>query len=99
MDIDPGMAFGTGNHPTTERCIMALQDYIKGGETVLDMGAGSGILAMVAAKLGAAKVVGLDIDTVAVEVATREREKRGPCGHDHNRPRGQPRWRSTDRLT
>jgi len=69
VDIDPGMAFGTGNHPTTELCILALQDYIKGGETVLDMGAGSGILAMAAAKLGAGKVVGLDIDSVAVEVA------------------------------
>ncbi len=69
VDIDPGMAFGTGNHPTTELCILALQDYIKGGETVLDMGAGSGILAMVAAKLGAGKVVGLDIDSVAVEIA------------------------------
>lgn len=69
IDIDPGMAFGTGNHPTTKLCILALQDYIKGGETVLDMGAGSGILAMAAAKLGAAKVVGLDIDTVAVEAA------------------------------
>ena len=69
VDIDPGMAFGTGNHPTTELCILALQDYIKGGETVLDMGVGSGILAMVAAKLGAAKIVGLDIDSVAVEVA------------------------------
>lgn len=69
VDIDPGMAFGTGNHPTTELCILAMQDYIEGGETVLDMGAGSGILAMAAAKLGARKVVGLDIDSVAVEVA------------------------------
>jgi len=69
IDIDPGMAFGTGYHPTTKLCILALQNYIKCGETVLDMGTGSAILAMAAAKLGAAKVVGLDIDSVAVEVA------------------------------
>ncbi len=77
IDIDPGMAFGTGNHPTTMLCILALQDYIKGGETVLDMGTGSGILAMAAAKLGAAKVVGLDIDTVAVEVASENVKRIG----------------------
>lgn len=69
IDIDPGMAFGTGSHPTTKLCILALQDYITGGETVLDMGTGSGILAMAAAKLGAGKITGLDIDSVAVDVA------------------------------
>ncbi|MCE5313937.1 50S ribosomal protein L11 methyltransferase, partial [bacterium] len=69
IDLDPGMAFGTGSHPTTKLCLEALQDYIKGGETVLDMGTGSGILAMAAAKLGAAHVVGLEIDPVAVEAA------------------------------
>ncbi|MCL4500152.1 MAG: 50S ribosomal protein L11 methyltransferase [Chloroflexi bacterium] len=69
IDIDPGMAFGTGNHPTTQLCIQAIQDYIKGGEVVLDMGTGSGILAIAASKLGAARVVGFDIDPVAVEAA------------------------------
>lgn len=69
IDLDPGMAFGTGNHPTTKLCLEALQDYISGGEMVLDMGTGSAILAMAAAKLGASRVVGLDIDPVAVEAA------------------------------
>ncbi len=69
IDLDPGMAFGTGSHPTTKLCLEALQDYIKGGETVLDMGTGSAILAMAAAKLGASRIVGLEIDPVAVEAA------------------------------
>ncbi|MHB9038456.1 MAG: 50S ribosomal protein L11 methyltransferase [Armatimonadota bacterium] len=69
IDIDPGMAFGTGSHPTTKLCLEAIQDHVTGGETVLDVGTGSGILAMAAAKLGAAKVVGLDNDPVAVEAA------------------------------
>lgn len=74
VDIDPGMAFGTGYHPTTRMCLTALQDMIKGGESVLDVGTGSGILAMAAAKLGAGKVVGLDIDPVAVKVAAENIE-------------------------
>ncbi len=69
VQIDPGMAFGTGNHDTTQLCLEALQELIRGGETVLDVGTGSGILAIAAAKLGAGRVVGLDIDSVAVEVA------------------------------
>jgi ribosomal protein L11 methyltransferase len=79
IDLDPGMAFGTGNHPTTKLCLEALQDYISGGETVLDMGTGSAILAMAAAKLGAAQVVGLEIDPVAVEAAVEnvDRENLG----------------------
>lgn len=69
IDIDPGMAFGTGYHPTTQLCLHALQERLKGGEVVLDVGTGSGVLAIAAAKLGAKRVVGLDVDTVAVEVA------------------------------
>lgn len=69
VDIDPGMAFGTGYHPTTKLCLLVIQDIIKGGETVLDVGTGSGVLAIAAARLGAKSVVGLDIDSVAVEVA------------------------------
>lgn len=69
VEIDPGMAFGTGYHPTTQLCLLALQDLVKGGEVVLDMGTGSAVLAIAAAKLGAARVVGLDYDSVAVEVA------------------------------
>lgn len=69
VEIDPGMAFGTGYHPTTRLCLLIAQEIIRGGEIVLDVGTGSGILAIAAAKLGAQSVVGLDIDSVAVEVA------------------------------
>lgn len=69
VEIDPGMAFGTGYHPTTQLCLLILQDLIKGGEVVLDMGTGSAVLAIAAAKLGAMCVAGLDVDPVAVETA------------------------------
>ena len=77
VEIDPGMAFGTGNHPTTQLCLLALQDYVRGGETVLDVGTGSGILAIASAKLGATRVVGLDVDTVAVEAAQENVKRMG----------------------
>ena len=67
--LDPGRAFGTGSHPTTLLCLRWLEREIKGGETVLDYGCGSGILAIAAAKLGARTVIGTDIDPVAIEVA------------------------------
>lgn len=67
--LDPGRAFGTGSHPTTFLCLRWLEREIKGGEIVLDYGCGSGILAIAAAKLGAATVIGTDIDPVAIEVA------------------------------
>ncbi len=68
--LDPGMAFGTGTHPTTQLCLEALEGLLEPGQAVLDLGAGSGILAIAAAKLGAAKTVALDIDPLAV-AATR----------------------------
>jgi ribosomal protein L11 methyltransferase len=67
--LDPGVAFGTGSHPTTKLCLQWLEDHIRGDETVLDYGCGSGILAIVAKKLGAAHVIGIDIDSQAVEAA------------------------------
>ncbi len=67
--MDPGMAFGTGTHETTAMCITMLEELIQGGETVYDIGTGSGILAIAAAKLGAGKVVCSDIDADAVRVA------------------------------
>ena len=77
VEIDPGMAFGTGNHPTTALCLLILQDYVKGGESVLDVGTGSGILAIAAAKLGAARVKGLDIDPVAIAAAEKNVSQAG----------------------
>ena len=70
IELDPGMAFGTGTHHTTVMCIRALEDVIKPGYTVFDVGTGSGILAVAAAKLGANFVHAIDLDPVAVRVAT-----------------------------
>lgn len=67
--LDPGLAFGTGSHPTTRLCLRWLDEHIEGGEFVLDYGCGSGILAIAASKLGAEKVLGVDIDPQAVESA------------------------------
>lgn len=67
--IDPGMAFGTGYHPTTHTCLAALEDVARPGMEVLDLGTGSGVLAIAAVKLGAARVVALDTDPQAVRAA------------------------------
>ncbi|MBI2912591.1 MAG: 50S ribosomal protein L11 methyltransferase, partial [Chloroflexi bacterium] len=69
IEIDPGMAFGTGQHPTTAMCLRALQALVRRGDRVLDLGAGSGILAIAAAKLGAGSVLALDVDPLAVRAA------------------------------
>ncbi|ATD54696.1 50S ribosomal protein L11 methyltransferase [Clostridium chauvoei] len=69
VELDPGMAFGTGTHETTRMCIQALERYVKEDSTVFDVGCGSGILAISAAKLGAKLAVGVDLDPVAVESA------------------------------
>lgn len=67
VNLDPGMAFGTGTHETTRMCIQALEKYVKEESKVFDVGCGSGILAIAAAKLGAKLAVGVDLDPVAVE--------------------------------
>ncbi len=67
--LDPGMAFGTGSHPTTRLCLEWLERTVTAGVSVLDYGCGSGILAIAAAKLGATDVLGVDIDTQAVGAA------------------------------
>jgi ribosomal protein L11 methyltransferase len=67
--LDPGLAFGTGSHPSTRLVLNSLEARIKGGERVLDYGCGSGILAIAAAKLGAAVLSGVDIDPQSLEVA------------------------------
>lgn len=69
IELDPGMAFGTGNHPTTSMCIKALEKYLKAGNKVYDVGTGSGVLAIAASLLGANEVIAVDIDDVAVKVA------------------------------
>ncbi len=69
VELDPGMAFGTGLHPTTRNCLLALEDTLRPGDRVLDVGTGSGILAIAALKLGAASVLALDVSGVAVEAA------------------------------
>ena len=69
--LDPGLAFGTGNHPTTRLALRWLERVIAGGESVLDYGCGSGILAIAALKLGAARATGVDVDDQALLAAQR----------------------------
>lgn len=67
--LDPGLAFGTGSHPTTQLCLRWLDANMQGGETVLDYGCGSGILAIAALKLGAGTTIGIDVDPQAVQAS------------------------------
>ncbi|MDR1774603.1 MAG: 50S ribosomal protein L11 methyltransferase [Clostridioides sp.] len=69
VELDPGMAFGTGNHETTSMCICQLEKYINKDSVVYDIGCGSGVLSIVASKLGAKDVTGVDFDEVAVKVS------------------------------
>jgi len=73
--LDPGLAFGTGSHPTTRLCLKWLEQNLRGGESVLDYGCGSGILAIAAKKLGAGKVIGTDVDAQAI-TASRDNAER-----------------------
>jgi len=75
IDLDPGMAFGTGTHETTRLCMELLEKYMKKGFTVIDMGCGSGILSIAAGKLGASGVLAIDKDEVAVKVARQNVER------------------------
>ena len=69
IQLDPGMAFGTGLHPTTQMCLVALEELICPGAEVLDLGTGSGILAIASARLGAGHVLAVDNDPIAVDAA------------------------------
>ncbi|MGG4504549.1 50S ribosomal protein L11 methyltransferase [Heyndrickxia sporothermodurans] len=69
IELDPGMVFGTGTHPTTVMCIQALERTVKQNDTVIDVGTGSGVLSIAAALLGASQVTALDLDEVAVQSA------------------------------
>jgi len=71
IELDPGLAFGTGYHPTTDTCLQAMEQHVTPGMTVLDLGTGSGILTIAAMKLGASQVTALDIDSQAVTAARR----------------------------
>ncbi len=85
LELDPGLAFGTGSHPTTRLCMEWLEAHAPVGASVLDYGCGSGILAMVAKKLGAASVLGVDIDPQAIASA-RENSDRNQCAIDYYLP-------------
>jgi ribosomal protein L11 methyltransferase len=83
IELDPGMAFGTGLHPSTRLCVAALEEIVQPGDAVLDLGTGSGVLALVAAKLGARSILATDIDTLAVRVARENAERNGlPVGEN-----------------
>lgn len=77
VEMDPGMAFGTGTHETTQMCSLLLDKYMRCGSEVLDVGCGTGILAIIASKLGAVGIKALDIDEVAVKVAKENVEING----------------------
>lgn len=75
--LDPGMAFGTGTHPSTQLCLAALEDYVQAGDEVIDLGCGSGILSIGAVLLGARRVRALDIDPLAVRITRENAERNG----------------------
>jgi ribosomal protein L11 methyltransferase len=77
LELDPGIAFGTGLHPTTQLCVAAVEELVQPGMSVLDMGTGTGILAMVAARLGAGAILAVDNDENAIIAARRNVEANG----------------------
>ncbi|MHB9100533.1 MAG: 50S ribosomal protein L11 methyltransferase [Sulfuricella sp.] len=88
--LDPGLAFGTGSHPTTHLCLQWLAQNIRGGECVLDYGCGSGILAIAALKLGAGRVLGVDIDPQAV-LASRQNAEQNQAAAEFYLPNEAPK--------
>ncbi|HEU5478798.1 MAG TPA: 50S ribosomal protein L11 methyltransferase [Candidatus Tumulicola sp.] len=81
--LDPGVAFGTGSHPTTRMCLAWLARTVRAGDSVLDYGCGSGILAIAAAKLGATRVEGVDVDPQAIGVSGDNARANGIAAHFH----------------
>lgn len=77
IELDPGSAFGTGTHPTTAMCLRELETLVKGGMRIFDVGTGSGVLSIAAAKLGATDVTAMDYDKVAVDVAAENIRQNG----------------------
>ncbi|MGD9016339.1 MAG: 50S ribosomal protein L11 methyltransferase [Desulfobacterales bacterium] len=88
VDIDPGMAFGTGTHPTTRMCLCLLERHLKPGQHVLDVGTGSGILMVAAFRLGAARVDGIDIDETALAIARENLDRNKIPGASYGLHRG-----------
>lgn len=80
IELDPGMAFGTGLHPSTQLAVLGTERMVRAHDSVLDVGTGSGILAILAARLGASSVIGLDIDPLAVDIAKQNIERNGVQG-------------------
>jgi ribosomal protein L11 methyltransferase len=80
IEIDPGLAFGTGHHPTTHRVLEAMERLLQPGQTVLDVGSGSGILTVGAAKLGAGKIIGVEIDKIALKAGRTNLRANGVSG-------------------
>lgn len=89
LQLDPGLAFGTGSHPTTRLCLQWLDAHLQGGESVLDYGCGSGILAIAALKLGAVSALGVDIDPQAVR-ASQDNAKQNQVKADFRLPDQNP---------
>ena len=81
IELDPGMAFGTGLHPSTRLCVVALEERVRPGDAVLDIGTGSGVLAIVAKRLGAGALLATDIDALAVRVAGENIQRNGMTVH------------------
>ena len=77
LNIEPGLAFGTGSHPTTKLCLETLENYVNEDSTVLDIGCGSGILSIASLLLGAKSAVGVDIDSLAVKTAVQNAKENG----------------------
>jgi ribosomal protein L11 methyltransferase len=86
VDLDPGMAFGTGQHPTTRMCIQALQDRMHAGDYVLDLGSGSGILAIAAIALGASRCIATDTEDQAVQMTGENVGHNGMSDRIETRP-------------
>ncbi|MEP9852072.1 50S ribosomal protein L11 methyltransferase [Staphylococcus aureus] len=80
IELDPGMAFGTGDHPTTSMCLKAIETYVKPNDSVIDVGTGSGILSIAAHLLGVQRIKALDVDEMAVKVA-KENFSKNNCEH------------------
>ena len=77
LNIEPGLAFGTGSHPTTKLCLETLEDYVESNSTILDIGCGSGILSIAGVLLGAESALGVDIDSLAVKTAINNAKENG----------------------